>query len=71
MLKADNDTILLVFRAVHGDMTGNCHAEVVHDPETGDVEGVACMKHGYESWRATLAELVFDLLAAQVARGRA
>lgn len=62
MLKTDDDTVLLVFERIHGEMSGACYAETITN-EDGDTVAVACMKNGHECWRATLAELAFDFMA--------
>lgn len=63
MLKYSEETVLQAFEAVHGKMTGSCYAEIIHDEDDiSEIVGVACMKDGNECWRATLAELSFDLL---------
>lgn len=59
MLNCTEDDLLRLFEHIHGPMTGATYAEVVLDEE-GDPEGVACMKHGHECWRATLSELAVD-----------
>lgn len=66
MLKATEEDVLQIFKAVHGDL-GRCEAVIIHDDKY-NVIAVACFKDGLECWRATMAELAFDymLLRANV-----
>lgn len=60
MINADESQVLAMFTKVHGALSPSCNAEVIYDDEF-DIVGVACLKNGYEAWRATLAEITFDL----------
>lgn len=57
------DRLLNVFKAVHGELSRGCHAEVVHNND--DVRtplGVACMKDGRVAWIARIEDLTFDYM---------
>lgn len=60
MMRATEGAVLRAFTAIHGELSGNCSAEIIYGDE-GDVAGVACVKDGNEAWRASLAEMAFDL----------
>ena len=61
MIISSEDQVLAAFEKVHGKIAGKCHAEVVYD-DNWDIVAVACMKNGAEAWRATIAEITFDLI---------
>ena len=58
----EEEKLLHMFKLVHGEMTGSCSAEVMHDEETGYFNGVACVKDGQVCWYSTREDLVFEYL---------
>jgi len=56
-----------LFKLIHGDIDNDgtgCYTEFVDDPNEYDEDqrpaAVIVMKNGYECWRATKSDLLFD-----------
>lgn len=57
----DENKLLNMFIAVHGEFTSSCYAEVTYD-DMGEPNGVACMKDGNLCWGEDIATITFNFL---------
>jgi hypothetical protein len=59
---SDEEKMMIMFTAVHGDMTGSCYAEVELHEDTSMPIAIHCMKDGNICWTATKLDILFDYM---------
>jgi len=66
---SEEEKLLWMFKAVQGEMTGDCTAEVFYSDDAP--MGVTVVKHGNACWSKSKLDIVFDYLSKGLSkRGR-
>ena len=61
----DEDKLLKMFIAVHGEPTGSCYLEVQEDEEFIIPVGISMMKDGHLCWTVSKVDILFDYLTRE------
>lgn len=57
----EEEKIMSLFTAVHGNIAGTYYTEIAYNEEY-DVDAVRVMKNGSMCWQATKLDLLFDYI---------
>mgnify|MGYP000043759767 FL=1 len=61
----DEDKLLKMFIAVHGEPTCSCYLEVQEDDEFITPIGISMMKDGHVCWTTSKVDILFDYLTRE------